>query len=276
MKPLFNTLRTLSITIALALLPAACSEPSNTNAKSPDDNAKQGISLDFRIIASFSHRKTAFTQGFIIDNEFIYESTGRYGQSTVAKLTLGKQKPLLETELSNDYFGEGLAKVGKELVQLTWKSGKVFRYDINDLKPTRQQNIEGEGWGLTYDGENIINSNGTATLYFRDPENLAVIREIKTTFLGRPVRKLNELEMVEGYIAANVFQTSDIIFINPNDGRVIAKLDLRQLLAREKSTGPVDVLNGIAYDPNKQSLYVTGKLWNKIYELKLADLPPLT
>jgi glutamine cyclotransferase len=172
-------------------------------------------------------------------------------------------------DLPGDVFGEGLARVGNRLVQLSWKSGRGFVYDLGSFRLLREVRYEGEGWGLAYDGTSLIQSDGSNVLTYRDPETFAPRRQLAVTWDGQPVRNLNELEFIDGAVWANVWYTDFIVQISPESGQVISYLDLAGLRGADSGRHPDAVLNGIAYDPATRRLFVTGKLWPAIFELRV-------
>lgn len=233
----------------------------------------------YEIVHSYPHDPNAFTEGLFYLDGYLYESTGLEGQSTIRKERLQTGEVLLEHRVPAQYFGEGIVNWKTHLVSLTWKSHLGFVCDLKTLKPERQFSYGGEGWALTQDGTQIYMSDGTADIRVLDPHTLQPIRRIHVTLDGRPIDNLNELEWVRGEIFANVWQTNWIVRIDPNDGHVLGAIDLAGLLsATDVVRGHTDVLNGIAYDASGDRLFVTGKNWPKIFEIKLrpagtASLP---
>ena len=220
------------------------------------------------VVRSYPHDPEAFTQGLVVNDGALYESTGQHGQSSIRKVRLETGEVLKIRKLEDRYFGEGMAVVGKSIVQLTWQSGVGFVYDKESFERTSTFTYTGEGWGLTYDGKRLIMSDGTASLRFLDPVSLKETGRMEVRDAGRPVPLLNELEVVKGEILANVWQTSRIARISPASGTVTGWLDLSGLLDPRESRG-ADVLNGIAYDAAKDRLFVTGKLWPKLFEIRI-------
>jgi glutaminyl-peptide cyclotransferase len=193
----------------------------------------------------------------------------------VRKVALETGEVVQHETVAKEYFAEGLTDWKDHLIQITWQSGLGFAYDLKTFKPVGQFNYSGEGWGITHDGKRLIMSDGTSTLRFLDPQTFAQTGKLDVTYQGKPLANLNELEFVRGRIFANVWQSNSIVIIDPGSGRVSAQLDLPALLsADDRSTG-VDVLNGIAYDPRKDHLFITGKLWPKMFEIKLGKTPLL-
>jgi len=218
----------------------------------------------YRIVKSYPHDKGAFTQGILFHDGYLYESTGLLGQSTIRKVELETGRIAQKHDVPTEYFAEGLVLWKDRLIQLTWKSGKGFIYNKATFHKVGEFTYNGEGWGITSDGQNLIMSDGTATLRFVEPETFNVVRKL-TVFDGdKPVAYLNELEYINGEIYANVWMTNYIVRISPENGAVLGWIDLRGL----KTQG--DVLNGIAYDKDSGRLFVTGKYWPNIFEIALV------
>jgi glutaminyl-peptide cyclotransferase len=226
----------------------------------------------YKIVNSYPHDPEAFTQGLAYEDGFIYEGTGLHGRSSLRKVELETGRILKNHDLPNQYFGEGLTIHGDKITQLTWRSNIGFVYDKENFSPAKKFNYRTEGWGITYDGNKLIMSDGSDTLYFLDSKTHKEINRIKVTHEGRPVTRLNELEYVNGEIFANVWLTDIIARISPKTGKVIGWIDLRGLSDDFGSRGSDQVLNGIAYDDKGDRLFVTGKLWPKIYEIKLQQI----
>jgi glutamine cyclotransferase len=223
----------------------------------------------YTVVRTFTHDPAAFTQGLQYIDGFLYEGTGLEGQSTIRKVKLESGEVLQRHAMPPQYFGEGIVIWGSELFQLTWKSGIGFVYDRTTFKVLRTFKYQGEGWGLTHDGSNLVMSDGTDRLRFLAPSTFSERRRVAVTAGGAPVRDLNELEFVKGEIFANIWQTDYIARIDPKTGRVTGWIDLRGLLtSRERASA--EVLNGIAYDAAGDRLFVTGKLWPKLFEIKLT------
>ena len=217
------------------------------------------------VIASYPHDPKSFTQGLLWHKGLLYESTGRYGHSTLSVRELETGRARWSVKLAPNIFGEGLALVGEELVQLSWKEHQIFVYDRATLKLKRNLPYAWEGWGAAYDGRHLIVSDGSAVLRFLDPVNFKEVRQV-TVFDGdQPIALLNELEYVQGEILANVYGVDRIARISPETGKVIAWLDLAHLYPREQWVETGAVLNGIAYDAERQVLMVTGKYWPRMF-----------
>jgi glutamine cyclotransferase len=223
----------------------------------------------FEVVAAYPHDPAAFTQGLAIANGELYEGTGQYGASTVRRVDLPTGRPEKQRALGPRYFGEGIAILGGLLYQLTWQNGVVVVYDVDTFEVVRTVQYDGEGWGLTHDGRELIMSDGSATIRFRDPETFSVTREIEVRHEGVPVSRLNELEYVEGEIWANIWYDDRIARISPADGKVLGFIDLSSLYP-QNARGSEAVLNGIAYDPATKRLFVTGKNWPQLYEIQVV------
>jgi glutaminyl-peptide cyclotransferase len=223
----------------------------------------------YEIVHTYPHDPLAFTQGLLYKDGVLYEGTGLEEQSSIRKVKLETGEVLQKRDVPGQYFGEGIVVWKDRLLELTWKAEKGFIYDLATFNPKGDFPYPGEGWGLTTDGKRIIMSDGTAELRFWDPETLKETGRITVTEDGRPLPELNELEWVKGEIYANVWQTERIVRIDPNTGKVVGSIDCRGLLTADDHTPLTDVLNGIAYDAKGDRLFVTGKRWPKLFEIKL-------
>jgi glutamine cyclotransferase len=224
----------------------------------------------FKVVAAYPHDPAAFTQGLAIEAGQLYEGTGQYGASTVRRVDLTSGRPERQRALGARYFGEGIAILDGLLYQLTWQNSVVVVYDLETFEVERTIEYAGEGWGLTHDGGQLIMSDGSATLRFRDPQTFAVTREIEVRHDGVPVSRLNELEYVEGEIWANIWYDDRIARISPADGKVLGFIDLTTLYP-QSARGSEAVLNGIAYDAAAKRLFVTGKNWPQLYEIEVVE-----
>jgi glutamine cyclotransferase len=224
----------------------------------------------YRVVHTYTHDPHAFTQGLIYLDGSLYESTGQYGQSSVRKVKLETGEVLKIVSVPPQYFGEGLTEWKDNLIQLTWKSGTGFVYDRTTFERKSTFVYGGEGWGLTHDATRLIQSDGSSTLRLIDPETLRQIGSLAVTDGGSAVDQLNELEYIKGEIYANVWQTERIAVISPKTGQVLRWIDLTGLLPAANRTGNEDVLNGIAYDAAKDRIFVTGKWWPKLFEIKVV------
>jgi glutaminyl-peptide cyclotransferase len=247
--------------LALAFAAAACG---------PATQASGVPEYTYQIVHTYPHDSTAYTQGLVFHDGLLYEGTGLEGRSSIRKVKLETGEVLQKRDIPPEYFGEGIILWKDRLIELTWKGEKGFIYDLATFAPRGQFEYPGEGWGLTDDGKRIIMSDGTAQLRFWDPETLTETGRITVTDEGQPVPQLNELELVKGEVYANVYQTDRIARINPGTGKVIGWIDLTGILRPADRTGETDVLNGIAYDASRDRLFVTGKLWPKLFEIKLT------
>jgi glutamine cyclotransferase len=238
-------------------------------ADSNNNESTNGVPVyGYKIVNSYAHDPEAFTQGLVYNDGLIYEGTGLNGRSSLRRVELETGHILQNHNLPNQYFGEGVTIHDGKIIQLTWRSHVGFVYDKRDFALIGKFNYPTEGWGITYDGESLIMSDGSDNLYFLDPITYKKTNTIKVKFEGRPVTRLNELEYVSGEIFANVWLTDIIAMISPKTGKVTGWIDLRGLSDDFGSRRSDQVLNGIAYDSKGDRLFVTGKLWPKIYEIK--------
>jgi glutaminyl-peptide cyclotransferase len=225
----------------------------------------------FRIVHAYPHDREAFTQGLLFERGFLYESTGLEGHSSVRKVQLESGRVLQKLDVPPPYFAEGLADWRNHLVQLTWMSHVGFVYDLASFRKLSEFAYAGEGWGLTDDEHNLIMSDGSDTLRYLDPQTYSTVRTIHVQDRGEPITNLNELEYIRGEIYANIWQTDRIARISPKTGDVTAWIDLSGLLNAADRTADTDVLNGIAYDPATDRLFVTGKRWPKLFEIRVMN-----
>ena len=226
----------------------------------------------YKVVNSYPHDPAAFLQGLVWHDGGFYESTGLPGQSTLRQVKFPSGKVIKSVSLSPELFGEGLAIVGDELIQLTWQSHRGFVYDRESFAVKREFHYDTEGWGLTYDGAHLILSDGSDRLTYLDPNTFSPVSTLPVTWDGRPQFNLNELEFIEGEIWANVWNTDFIVRIDPSSGLVASYLDLKGILLPDVPRGPDDVLNGIAYDPANKRIFVGGKHWPRLFEIKLTKL----
>lgn len=255
--------------------------PIHCNAVKTDSALSSSSSLprtapanwQVKVHNTYPHRSNAFTQGLIVHQEQLFESTGHYGQSSISQININSGEIIQQRALNKNVFGEGITIWDNELIQLTWKSGQVYRYSLPDFSLLQTQTISGEGWGLTHNNQSLISSNGSAQLSFRDPISLAVESTLNVTYLGRPLKNLNELEWVNGCILANIWQNHSIAIIDPSSGQTTGLIDLSRIVAHEQKTGTSEVANGIAWLAESQRLLITGKYWQRIYEIELVKTP---
>ena len=250
-------MRVFVTSLLLSLLLVACGEP-------------QVRHYDLEVVAEYPHDTGSYTQGLFFNEGHMYESTGLHGKSTFRKVDLDSGKALEKLDFDKKYFVEGSVMWEDNLYILTWESRLAFIYDANTLEYKSTWKYPREGWGITTDGKHLIASDGSANLYFLD-ENFAQKKKVLVTIEGRPVRFLNELEYIDGKIWANVYTSDEIVIINPKDGKIEGVIDCRGLLPKQLRTPDTDVLNGIAYDDENGKIYLTGKNWPKLYEVKLIE-----
>jgi glutamine cyclotransferase len=225
--------------------------------------------LRVRVVAKYPHARDAFTQGLLWHDGEMYESTGRYGRSSLRRVRLEDGVVLSERPLDPSFFGEGLALVDDRLVQLTWRSGVALVSDLESLQQEEMLRYSGEGWGLCFDGTALVMSDGSSMLALRDPATMELLRETTVWRGDRPVRRLNELECVGDDVYANIWQSDEIVRIDGKTGRVTAVIDASGLLTPVEAVR-ADVLNGIAYKPDTDTFLLTGKLWPHVFEVELV------
>jgi len=224
----------------------------------------------YTIVHVYQHDPDAFTQGLQYVDGVLFEGTGLNGRSSIRRVELETGKVLQKRAVPSQYFGEGITVWKNDLFELTWQSHVAFVYDRTTFEPKKQFSYPGEGWGLTHDGTNLIMSDGSAELRVLDPGTFAEKRRIRVTAAGAPLRNLNEIEYVKNEILANVWQTDYVARIAPDSGKVTGYIDLRGLLTPQERAA-TDVLNGIAYDAARDRLFITGKLWPKLFEIKIVE-----
>jgi len=220
-----------------------------------------------KVVKTYPHSTEAYTQGLFFHDGTLYETTGQYGASVIRTVELETGRSLVQKKLNRKYFGEGSCVLGDKLYVLTWTNKVAFVYDAVGLTYQSTVSYPREGWGLTTDGRQLIGSDGSSTLYFMD-EKLQVVRRVRVTLNGRPLRNLNELEWVDGKIWANVYLTDMVVVIDPGSGKVTATIDCNGLLPSWLRTPETDVLNGIARDADGR-IYLTGKNWPQLYQIEL-------
>lgn len=221
------------------------------------------------IVASYPHDPNAFTQGLLVHGGVLYEGTGQYGASTIREVDLETGRVERRAALPRRYFGEGIAILNDKLYQLTWQSGAGFVYDVASFEQVGMFGYDGEGWGLTHDGEHLIMSDGSAAIRFLDPETFEVVRTIRVRDQGRPVVRLNELEYIDGEIWANIWYDDRIVRIAPDSGDVVGWIDATAVFPSTLRRRD-DVLNGIAYDADSGRIFITGKNWPRLYEIDVV------
>jgi glutamine cyclotransferase len=225
--------------------------------------------LKLRVLRELPHDPSAFTQGLLLHQGQLYESTGQYGQSSLRRWSQETGEVQQRVKLGPGLFGEGLALVEDRLIQLTWRRGQALVYDLASLRKISSFEYAGEGWGLTFDGAALVMSDGSDTLTFRDPESFRPLRHMRVRLQGRPLRNLNELEWAKGSVYANIWMEDWIARIDPATGEVTGVIDASGLLTAAEQA-KADVLNGIAYDQESGRFVITGKLWPKAFEVELV------
>jgi len=258
--------------LLLALPASAAAQASRPAPSSPSAHpAPTPVPVyGYEVVRTFPHDATAFTQGLVIRDGVLIESTGRH-PSSVRRVRLEDGVVLQSRELEPEFFGEGLTEKDGRVFSLSWVNGVGFIWSADDLKLLSRFTYAGEGWGLTHDGTRLILSDGSAALRFLDPDTQAETGRVSVTLNGRPVRQLNELEWIDGEVWANVWQTDYIVRIDPVSGQVVGVIDLTGLLPKDQVKDPLDdVLNGIAWDAQNRRLFVTGKNWPSLFEIRLT------
>jgi len=225
------------------------------------------------VLHRYPHDRAAFTEGLVLDGDVLYESTGEFGTSTLRQVDVVTGQVLRSVALPGEEFGEGLARVGERLIQLTYRNGIAHVYDAATFEETARFEYEGEGWGLCYDGARLLMTNGDDRLYFRDPDTFELLGSVPLTMDGRAFAGANELECVRGEVFANLFPTEWILRIDPETGRVLTRIDARGLLGADERDG-IDVLNGIAFDEETDRFLLTGKYWPSLFEVELSGATP--
>ena len=223
----------------------------------------------YQVINKYSHDPTAFTQGLVIHEGVFYEGTGLYGESSLRAVEPETGEIIQSIDLAPEYFGEGITIHNEHIYQVTWRQNTGFIYTM-DLTPVGNFTISGEGWGLATNGAYLILSDGTSTISYLDPDTLTTTSTITVTYMGEEIDQINELEYIEGLIYANIWQTDKIAIIDPETGTVVSWIDLTGLTDELDNQNNINVLNGIAYDHQNKKIYVTGKLWPNLFEIKLV------
>ena len=230
------------------------------------------VTLTYTVTNEFPHDVGAFTQGFVYLDGWFYETTGLYGRSSIRQVELQTGRINRIRRIEDNYFGEGLVILDERMIWITWKSETGFVYDLNTFDRIGEFHYPTEGWGLTSDGEVIFMSDGTSTIYLLDPQSLQQMGQISVLDDDKPVTNLNELEFIHGSIYANIWQTNTIVRIDPETGTVTGRLDLTGIQQRfSEFPRKTDVLNGIAYDAEHDRIFITGKLWPKVFEIEITE-----
>ena len=256
----------------LLIISISCGNGVNTNEpKLGSEPASNGPApkYGYQILNIFPHDSNAFTQGLILVDGKLLESTGQEGRSSLRSVEISSGKILKKVDVPLPYFAEGMTVLNGKVYQLTWQHNVGFIYDLQTFEKTGQFEYEGDGWGLTTDGQSLIMSDGSNRIKFLDPASFRVTRTISVTDAGSPVNQLNELEFVKGEIYANIWHSDRVAAIDPQTGRVKAWIDLTGLMPEEEPLDEEAVLNGIAYDQANDKFYVTGKLWPRLFEIKI-------
>lgn len=264
------------IALLMLLLSAGCA--GQNSAKKSEENNKEAQEskvtfaelYDYRIVAEYPHSDRSYTQGLQYVNGTMWEGTGQEGRSHLQRISFTKAEPDIVASLPNDEFGEGITLYKERIYQLTWLSRKAHIYDLEG-NLLRTIGYEGEGWGITTDGERLFMSDGTATIRQVNPETLATERSIGVMFDGQPLNHINELEWVDGYIWANIYLTDSIVKINPETGVVEGYVDLPALRQKLVNNPEAEAFNGVAYNSENGHFYVTGKDWNKLFEIEIIQ-----
>jgi len=266
MKKYFFT----ALLFSLIFISQSCKkDPEPPKPNPPQNTIPPAPVYSYELVNTWHHDPEAFTQGLQFYNGYLYESTGLNGRSSLRRVELKTGKVLQKIDIPNEYFAEGMTILNGKIYQLTYQTHTGFIYDLKTFEKLGSWQYEGEGWGLTNDGKELIMSNGSNKINFLDPSSLSITRTIEVFEEGYSLENLNELEYIKGEIYANIWQTDRVVRIDPVTGKVIAWVDLSGLLMPQERTEKVDVLNGIAYDEKEESIFVTGKLWPKLFEIKL-------
>ncbi|MCX6955107.1 MAG: glutaminyl-peptide cyclotransferase [Verrucomicrobia bacterium] len=272
MHPPARLLAPFLLALALAGLPA-CGRTDSAASAAASTSAAEPTPYTYEVVHTYPHDPDAFTQGLVFLDGQLLESTGLNGKSSLRRVELATGRVLKQVRVPSEYFAEGMTVLGGKIYQLTWQSHKGFVYDLATFALEKEFSYTGEGWGLTTDGRSLILSDGTDQIRFLDPATFAVTRTIKVTHRGEPLRLLNELELIRGELYANIWQSNTVARIDPATGRVLGMIDFYGLLPAADRTSGTDVLNGVAYDAATDRLFVTGKNWPKLFEVRLRPKP---
>jgi glutamine cyclotransferase len=262
----------LLFVLALALVSLQCNGGANANLPANTANTAPHappVKYGYEVTSVWPHDRGAFTQGLIFAHGKFYEGTGQEGHSSLRVVEPKTGKVLKKVDVPEPFFAEGITLLNGKIYQLTWQHGIGFIYDAEKLEQTGKFEYNGEGWGITTDGHSLIMSDGSNRLKFLDPDSFRVTKTIAVLDGSQPINELNELEYINGEIYANIWHDDRIVTIDPQDGRVTGWIDLTGLLPAADVTDPEAVLNGIAYDPTEKRLFVTGKLWPRVFEIEL-------
>ena len=269
---IFNFVILIHLSVLIGCGCSRSASDANGVPSTQSSSVHEVLNYGYEIVEKYDHDPDAFTQGLVFFDGYLYEGTGLYGYSSLRKVDLATGKVVKQHDLPTRYFGEGITVFNNRLLQLTWQKGLMFAYEIDSFESLGQYSYDTEGWGFTNDGTNLIVSDGTEILYFRDPYSFEETRRLRVVDGYRVINNLNELEFIEGEIWANVWQTDRIARIDPNNGNVKGWINLAGLLSDDDRKGRrVDVLNGIAFDQHSQRIFVTGKWWPVLYEIKIIE-----
>ena len=261
-------MKAIFYTLAACVMVVSCGGARSKSKSQSTVVAPQMV--DIEVVNSFSHQTDAYTQGLQFVDGVMWEGTGEYGRSRLQYTDMATGKTTVVSTLPKEHFGEGITLLGDKLYQLTWESHVCHVYDVATGKKLRDFRYAGEGWGLTSDGEKLFMSNGSANIYKLNPETFSREATITVTLRGEPVRFINELEWIDGKIWANVYTTDRVLIIDPKTGVVEGMIDFTGLLKEEDVSDNTDVFNGIAYDAATKRIFVTGKNWNKLFEVEIV------
>ena len=250
--------------------PTSQASPARAAAGVASESQPVVRTLRVDVLRELAHERDAYTQGLVWWNDRLFESAGRYGESTLRRLDPQTGRVEQRIDVSAEYFGEGLALIDRRLIMLTWTSGRAFTYDRDSFELRETFQYQGEGWGLCHDGDRLVMSDGSDRLTFRDPDTFEPIGEQRVRLRGQPLHNLNELECVDGAVYANVWEEDFLVRIDPETGRVTDYIDATGLLHGVDQVG-AEVLNGIAYDPTAETFYITGKWWPKMFEVRFVE-----
>lgn len=271
-KTLVGRIIAFTFVMLFSITPADCGAPpagkKPPSIHMPSSSCGSAPVYTYKLVKTYPHNRKSFTQGLVIDEGNLYEGTGLYGRSRLYKMDIKTGGILKSAGLPDHLFGEGVTIYGDKVIQLTWRSGNGYIYDKKNLKLLNAFKYDTQGWGITHDGERLIMSDGTARLSFLDPATFKKTGEIKVHDRRQPIVNLNELEYIKGRVYANVWKTDCIAIIDPKNGEVTSWINLKELTSLAGGDNNKKTLNGIAYDADTDSLFVTGKLWPAIYEIK--------
>jgi glutamine cyclotransferase len=256
------------LALAAAVLTVSLA-PASGSGRPEMEQQMRAARMRVEVVASYPHDRGAFTQGLVLEKGRLYESTGLVGRSSLREVELTTGRVIRRVDVPPPLFAEGLAAVDGRLVQLTWQNGRALVYDARTFTRVGEFSYRGEGWGLCHDGRELVMSDGSATLTFRRPSDFSIVRTLEVTMDGQPLDQLNELECVDGDVYANVWMEEIIVRIDGRTGRVTERIDASNLLSPLERHG-VDVMNGIAYDPDDGTFLVTGKLWPRLFRVRVV------